>query len=53
MTTVENSAKLPSKSKDGWIQLMDYNMHRFDIKDVKGEILLHLHKVLSTVADPP
>lgn len=31
------SARSPSKGKDGWIQLIDYNLGRFEIKDPKGE----------------
>lgn len=31
-----HSAKPPSKGKDGVIQLLDYNLARFDFQDLKG-----------------
>lgn len=31
-----DSAKPPSKGKDGVIQLLDYNLARFDFQDLKG-----------------
>lgn len=36
-------SKAPSKGKDGWIQLLDYNIQRFEIKDAKGlELALYI-----------
>lgn len=34
---VLDSAKPPSKGKDGVIQLLDYNISRFDFQDLKGQ----------------
>ena len=31
------SAKPPAKGKDGVIQLLDYNISRFDFQDLKGK----------------
>jgi hypothetical protein len=35
-SSLNDSAKPPSKGKDGVIQLLDYNLARFDFQDLKG-----------------